>query len=90
VPSEVCAATVIAAAAVFLGDRNTHEPEFGETRDDVVGKSMLAVELLRDRGDPLLRELADRAAEQLVLVGEVEVHYYGDRREASSVRSRTP
>ena len=37
---------------------------------------MLAVELLRHGRDPLLRERAHGLAQELVLVGEVEVHGY--------------
>ena len=40
--------------------------------------SGLAVELLGDRRDALLRELANRGADELVLLGQVEVHAAGD------------
>ena len=48
---------------------------------------MLPVELLGDRRDPLDGEVAHRSPEQLVLVGEVEVH---GKERASSAISRTP
>ena len=51
---------------------------------------MLAVELLRDRCDPLLGERAHRLAQELVLGGQVQVHGYAESRRASSVSSRTP
>jgi hypothetical protein len=38
------------------------------------GKPVLAVELLGDGRDPLLRELAHRLPQQLVVVRKVEVH----------------
>ena len=52
---------VAAGAAVLLRDRDAHEPELGEPGDELVGEAVLAVELLGDRGDPLLGELADGA-----------------------------
>src|SRR5207302_1361115 len=75
-------------AAVLLGDRHPHQPELGELRHEVVGKAVLAVELRGYRRDLFLRELADGAADELVLGREVEVH--AARREASSTISRTP
>ena len=49
---------------------------------------MLAVELLRDRGDALLCEGPDRRAEKLALLPEVEIHQAS--RSASAAISRTP
>src|SRR5436190_322880 len=49
-------------------------PEAGELRDQVIGEALLPVELLGSRRDARLRELADRAADELVLGREVEVH----------------
>jgi hypothetical protein len=52
---------------------------------------VLAIELLRYGGDPLLGELPDGPAQELVLIREVEVHpRYDESRRASSARSRTP
>ena len=62
--------------------------ELGELGDDVVRKSFLPVELLGDGRDPLLREVADGAPDELVLLAEVEVH--AASRVASSTISRTP
>ena len=77
-----------AAAAVLLGDGHAHQPELRQLRDEVVGKAVLPVELLGDRGDLLLGEVADRAADELLLLGEVEVH--AESRCASSTIRRTP
>ncbi len=64
-------------------------PSSASSADDLVGEAVLAIELLGDRCDALDRELADRLPNQLVLVGEVEVHRAA-RRVASSTMSRTP
>ena len=65
---------VSARAAPFLRDGEAHEPEPGELLDELVGKAVLAVELLGDGRHALLRELAHGAPDELVLVGELEVH----------------
>ena len=49
-------------------------PELAELLDDLVRERLRAVELLRDRRDLLLGEVAHRAPDQLVVVGEIEVH----------------
>ncbi len=46
--------------------------------DELVGEPVLAVELLGDRRDAFDREVAHGAAQQLVLVGKVEVHAVSD------------
>jgi hypothetical protein len=79
---------VRARASVLLGNGHAHQAELGKLRHQFVRKAVLAVELGGDRGDPLLRELADGRADELVLGREVEVH--ADRREASSTISLTP
>ena len=56
------------------GIGHAHQPELRELRDELVREARLAVELLGDRRDLRLRELADGAADQLLLVGELEVH----------------
>ena len=58
-----------------------------ELRDELVRETGLAVELLRDGRDLRLRELADGAADQLLLVAELEVKASGL---PSSAMSRTP
>ena len=78
---------VAARAAVLLGDRQAHEPELGELRDELVREARLAVELLGDRRHARLREVADGAPDQLLLVGQPEVH---ERILPSSAMSRTP
>ena len=65
---------VAACAAVLLRDRDPHQPELGHLGDELVREAVLAVELLGDGRDALARELAHRAADQLVLGREVEVH----------------
>ena len=65
---------VAAAAAVLLGERDAHQPELAELRDDLVREALLAVELLGDRRDLLPREVAHGRLDQLLLVAEVEVH----------------
>ncbi len=77
-----------ARAAVFLGNRHAHEAELGELRDEVVREALLAVEVGRDGGDATLREVAHCLAEELLLLGEVEVQ--AAMRDASSAISRTP
>ena len=67
------ATRVGAGAAVLLGDRHPHQAELGELRDELVGESLLTVELGGDGRDALARELAHRVADELLLLGEVEV-----------------
>ena len=62
------------ASAVLLRERDAHQPKIAELLDDRVRERLRAVELLRDRSDLLLGEVAHRAADQLVVVGEIEVH----------------
>src|SRR5207249_398634 len=75
-------------AAVLLGNRHPHQPELGQLGDEVVRKPVLPVELRGDGRDLLLGELANGAADELVLGREIEVH--AERREASSTISLTP
>ena len=84
---------VAAGAAVLLRDRDAHEPELGHALDDLVREAVLGVELLGDRGDLRLGELAHGAPEQLVLVGQVvaqAVAHGVEREAASSATRRTP
>jgi hypothetical protein len=76
-----------AGAAILLRDRDAHQPELGELRHEVVRKAPFAVELLGDRRDASLGELAHGAAQQLLLVAQLVVHA---RLVASSAISRTP
>ena len=51
--------TVSAPAPPYSSrDRHAHEPELRELADEVVREAALAVQLLRDRRDSLLREVA--------------------------------
>ena len=65
---------VAAATAVLLGEGDPHQVQRAELADDLVGEGLRAVELLGDRRDLALGELADGAADQLVIGREVEVH----------------
>jgi hypothetical protein len=75
-------------AAVFLRDRHAHQPELTELGHELVGEASLAVDLLGDGRDALLRELAHGGADELVLLVEIEVQVA--RRCASSTIRRTP
>ena len=78
---------VAAGAAVLLGHRQAHQPQLAELGDELVREALLTVELLGDGSDLRLRELADRAADQLLLVRELEVQATSL---PSSAMSRTP
>jgi hypothetical protein len=60
--------------AVLLRERDAHQAQVAELGDDLVREALLAIELLRHRPDLLLGEVADGAADQLMLVVKVEVH----------------
>ncbi len=74
--------------AVLLRDRHPHQPEVGKLRDEVVREPLLEVELGCDRSHAFARERAHGLADELLLLGEVEVQ--AARRDASSAISRTP
>jgi len=65
---------VAAPAAVLLGERDAHEPQLAKLGGDRVGKGLGGVELPGHRSDLAAGEVAHRAADELVVVGEVEVH----------------
>ena len=65
---------VAAGAAVLLRERDPHQPEPAELLDDLVREALLVIERLGDRRDLALGEVADGAADQLVVGREVEVH----------------
>ena len=56
-----------AGAAVLLRDRDAHQPELGQLLHELVREALLAVELLGDRRNLRLAEVAHRAAQQLLL-----------------------
>ena len=58
---------VAARAAVLLGERDPHQPELAELGDDLVREALLAVERLGDRRHLALGEVADGAADQLMV-----------------------
>ena len=66
--------TVSEPAPVLLRYRHTHQAQPGELGDELVREALLAVELLGNRRDALLRELAHGLADELLLGGEVQVH----------------
>ena len=55
-------------------ERDPHQPELAELAHDLVRERLRGVELAGDGRDALARELAHRALDQRVIVGEVEVH----------------
>jgi hypothetical protein len=59
---------------VLLRDREPHQAELGQLRDELVGKARLAVELLGHGRDAVARELPHGVADELLLGGEVEIH----------------
>ena len=61
---------VRAEAAVRLGERDAEDVVLGEQAADVVGPLGGAVDLRRPGGDALVGELADRVAEEHLLLGE--------------------
>ncbi len=65
---------VAARTAVALRDRQAHQPELAELRDELVREPAAQIELPRDRLDALPRERPDRVANQLLLGSQVEVH----------------
>ena len=80
---------VSARAAPLLRNGQAHEPEPRQLLHELVGKAVLAVELLGDRRDALLGELANGAPDELVLVRELEVHLEASRSARAAIR-RTP
>ena len=59
---------VAAAAAVLLRERDPHQAELAHLRDELVGERLGPVELLGDRRDLVAGEVADRVAQQPLLV----------------------
>jgi hypothetical protein len=65
--------------AEFLGKLDSHEPQRRELRDELLRKELLFIPLHDMRANFGLRELADTAAQQLLLVSQPEVHSVLDR-----------
>ena len=63
-----------AGAAVLLGKLDAHQAERGQLRHQLGGKVLRLVPLAHVRADFGLGELADAAAQQLLLFGQAEVH----------------
>ncbi len=77
-----------ARAPVLLRNGHPHQPELGELGDEVIRKTVLAIELRGDWGNSRLGEVADRVADELLLLGQVEVQ--AASLSASSQIRRTP
>jgi hypothetical protein len=60
---------VQAHPAVLLGDRDAEEAELLHLLDDRLGELVLVVELLGDRDDLVVDELAHHLGDRLLLVG---------------------
>ena len=65
---------VAARAAVLLGERDAHQVQLAQLGDQVVGDRLGPIQLLGHRRHLALGEVADGAADQLVVVREVEIH----------------
>ena len=65
---------VASGAAELLRERDAHQAELGQLRDQLVGEPRFAVELFGDRRDTLDGERAHGVAQELVLGREIEVH----------------
>ncbi len=63
-----------ARAAVLLGNAHTHQPELGELRVELVGKTVLAVPRGRVRDDLGLGQLPRETLDLPLIRGELEVH----------------
>src|SRR4029079_2542917 len=63
-----------AGAAVFLGELNPHQAQRGHLRNQLCGKMLGVVPLADVRLDLSLGELANGLTEELLFVGETEVH----------------
>ena len=61
-------------AAVLLGHADTHEPELGELRVEIVGKPVLTIPLAGVRGDLRLGEVPGQRPDRLLIVRKLEVH----------------
>ena len=75
-------------AAVLLRELDAHQPERGQLRQQLDGKVLRLVPLHDVRPDLGFGELADGAPQQLLLVGQTEIHhaelYQGKREKGTS------
>ena len=65
---------VRAGAALLLRVRHAHEVHFGQFRQKLMRETVVAVEFGRDRRHLSLGELPDSIPDQLLLIGQLEVH----------------
>ena len=63
-----------AHATILLGKGHAHQPQLGRLFDGLVGHPVLAVDRPGQRPDLVFAELAHHAAEELVFLGEREIH----------------
>ena len=61
-------------AAPLLGELNPHQAQVGQLRDERARKLLRLVPLAHERTDLAFGELADRLPQQLLFVGELEMH----------------
>ena len=71
-----------AGAAVLLGQLDAQQAERGELRDQLGRKVLRLVPLADVRPDFGFGELANAAAQQLLLFGQPEIHFPYDGRKA--------
>ncbi len=64
-------------AAVLLGHTDTHEPELGELRVEVVGEAVLTIPRTCVRDDLRLGEVPGERPDRLLIGRELEVHRDG-------------
>src|SRR5438874_1269831 len=65
---------VASGAAHLLAGREAEQAELAHLPHDVVAELVIAVELLRRRGDHLAREVAARVADCLLFVAKCKIH----------------
>ncbi len=61
-------------AAPLLGELNPHQAQLGQLRDECAREFLRLVPLAHEGTDLAFGELADRLPQQLLLVGELEMH----------------
>ena len=67
---------IAARAAIFFGKRDAQHSQLGQLGDRFFGKAFLFVQFGSQRLDLILGELPIHFAEQLVLLGQLEIHVY--------------
>ena len=67
----------LTAAPVILRERDPHQAQLAQLRNELIGEALLAVQLPGDRRHLLARELAHHVAQQALLVAQLEVQEGG-------------